>query len=142
MNGPEIAVAHARSLVGARWRHQGRKPWAVDCIGLVELSLIAGGWTKPIDVPARYGREPWDDRLRRGLQEHFGSPVVAPWQAGDIALIRWSKGQPTHVGLLADHVHGGISIIHSSNFKGVIETALVGRIHDCVVEVYRPEWGD
>jgi hypothetical protein len=129
-------------MIGVPWRHQGRKPWAVDCLGLVILSLCAGGWSRSVEAPARYGREPWDDRLRRGLREHFGEPVADTWQPCDIALVRWGLREPTHVGLLADHVHGGLSIIHSINARGVIETALAGRIHDCVIEVYRPEWGD
>ena len=44
MNGPELVVAHARSMIGVPWRHQGRKPWAVDCLGLVELSLLHARW--------------------------------------------------------------------------------------------------
>ena len=75
MNGPELVVAHARSMVGVPWRHQGRKPWAVDCLGLVELSLLHARWPGAVATPARYGREPWDDQLRRGLREHFGPPV-------------------------------------------------------------------
>lgn len=142
MNGADRAVAHARTMIGTRWRHQGRKPWAVDCIGLVILALRAGGWSQSIEVPPRYGREPWDDRLRRGLREHLGAPVQEPWQPGDIALARWGKGEPTHVGLLADYAHGGLSIIHASTRQGVIETALAGRIRDAVIEVYRPAWGD
>ncbi len=129
-------VAHARSMIGTRWRHRGRKPWAVDCIGLVELSLRAAGWAPRVDVPRYYGREPWDDRLRRELRAHFGLPV-ADWCAGDIPLIRWRLGEPSHVGVLADHPYGGLSIIHASNVDGVVETSLRGRIADCVLEVYR-----
>jgi len=95
-----------------------------------------------IDMPARYGREPWDDRLRRGLREHLGEPVPEPWQPGDIALARWGEGEPTHVGMLADYAHGGLSIIHASVRQGVIESGLTGRIRDAVIEVYRPRWGD
>ena len=141
MSGADLAVAHARSMIGTPWRHQGRKPWAVDCLGLVILSLRAGGWSRSVEVPARYGREPWDDRLRRGLRDHFGNPVGEPWSMGDVALVQWGNGEPSHVGLLADHVHGGLSIVHSINLHGVIETALAGRIRDCVIEAYRPQWG-
>ena len=142
MSGAALAVAHARSMIGVRWRHQGRKQWAVDCIGLVILALRAGGWSDSIDMPARYGTEPGDDRLRRGLREHLGEPVLEPWQPGDVALARWGNGEPTDVGLLADYAHGGLSIIHASTRQGVIETALTGRILDAVIEVYRPRWGD
>ncbi|BDU17517.1 C40 family peptidase [Lysobacter auxotrophicus] len=142
MSGAALAIAHARSMIGVPWRHQGRKPWAVDCLGLVILSLRAGGWSRTVDAPARYGREPWDDRLRRGLRVHFGEPVTGTCEPCDVALARWGAGEPTHVGLLADYVHGGLSIIHASTRQGVIETALAGRIRDAVIEAYRPNWGD
>ena len=44
MNGPERVVAQAREMVGVRWRHQGRKPWAVDCIGLLIVAMQEAGW--------------------------------------------------------------------------------------------------
>lgn len=129
-------------MLGTPWRHQGRKPWAVDCLGLVILSLRAAGWSRTVEVPARYGREPWDDRLRGGLRDHFGDPIRDAWAMGDIALVRWGNGEPSHVGILADYVHGGLSIIHASTRQGVVETALSGRIRDGIVEIYRPHWGD
>lgn len=127
-------IAAARALHGAAWRHRGRKPWAVDCIGLLTLAGAAAGIE--IRAPKRYGREPWDDQLRRGLVEHFGAPV-ADRQPGDVALIRWGKGDPSHVGILADD-RDGLSIIHAHNLHGVVEHALSGPIIDCIVEVYRP----
>lgn len=142
MRGPERVVAHARSMVGVPWRHQGRKPWAVDCIGLVYVSLTAAGWPRAVDLPRGYGREPWDDQLRKGLRQHFGGPISGDWMPGDIALFRWGKGEPSHVGIIADHPHGGLSIIHASNLRNVVETALSGRLLSCVEEVYRPEWGE
>lgn len=142
MTGPERVVAQARQLLGARWRHQGRKPWAVDCLGLVELALLGAGWPGAVERPVRYGREPWDDQLRRGLQAHLGPPVAGPWQPGDVPLFRWGKAEPSHVGILADYRYGGLSIIHASNLRNVVETGLSGRLLDCVIEVYRPEWGE
>lgn len=136
----EAVVAHARSMIGTRWRHRGRKPWAVDCIGLVELSLSAAGWKPRAEMPLHYGREPWDDRLRKGLRAHFGEPV-SDWQAGDVPLFRWREGEPSHVGIFADYLYGGLSIIHASNLHGVVESNFSGRLRECVIEVYRPEWG-
>lgn len=142
MTGPQQVVAAARGMIGVRWRHQGRKPWAVDCIGLVELCLRGAGWVPIAEMPAHYGTEPWDDRLRNGLQAHFGAPVSDGWRIGDIPLFRWGKGEPSHVGILADHPHGGLSLIHASNRRGVVEIQLSGKLLDCVIEVYRPEWPD
>lgn len=144
MTGPERVVAEARKMVGVRWRHQGRKPWAVDCAGLVVLSFAAAGWPRAEASPAKYGRDPWDDMLRRTLEGHFGKPLPAgaEWRAGDVPLFRWGKGEPSHVGIIADHPHGGLSIIHASNLRNVCESALSGRLLSCVEEVYRPEWGE
>lgn len=128
-------VTEARKLKGAAWRHRGRKPWAVDCIGLLVVAGRGAGITAPDEKG--YGREPWEDRLSCGLRARFGAPV-ADWRAGDIAVIRWKKGEPSHVGVLADHPDGGLSIIHAHNLHGVIEHALRGQVAGCVVEVYRP----
>ena len=133
----EKAIAHARSMLGVKWRHLGRKPWAVDCAGLVILSLEAAG--VPSETPGGYGREPWDDQLRATLRHNCGAPVD-DWRPGDITLIRWQLGEPSHVGLLADYVWGGLSIVHASTRHGVIETALSGDIRDRVIEVYRPRY--
>ena len=131
-------IESARSMIGTKWRHLGRKPWAVDCLGLVVLSLRAAGCNGD-DGPSRYGREPWDDMLRRGLRDRFGEPVT-DWKPGDVLLIRWQSGEPSHVGLVADYVWGGLSIIHASTLHGVIETALSGDIRERVIETYRPRY--
>ena len=69
-------------------------------------------------------------------------PVSGDWMPGDIALFRWGKGEPSHVGIIGDHPHGGLSIIHASNLRNVVETSLIGRLLSCVEEVYRPRWSD
>lgn len=143
MNGPQRVVSQARAMLGVPWRHQGRKPWAVDCAGLVVLAFAAAGWPTATAAPARYGREPWDDMLRRTLHSQFGEPLPdgVEWQAGDVPLFRWGAGQPTHVGVFADHPLGGLSLIHASNHIGkVVEAALSKQQQAGVVEVYRPRW--
>jgi hypothetical protein len=139
MNGADAFVAGARALKGTRWRHRGRKPWAVDCIGLLVLAGRAAGLA--LQDQDGYGREPWDNRLRLALRAHFGEPITGAWRAGDVALIRWGRGQPSHIGILAPHPNGGLSIIHADNLHGVVECGLSERYLSCVVEVYRP-WPD
>lgn len=131
----ELIVAFARSLVGkAKWRHRGRKPWAVDCVGLVVLSLRAADIS--IEDEAGYGREPWDDRMQKTMRARFGEPVK-DWKAGDIALIKAGRKDPTHCAILADHPDGGLSIIHVSPVKGVAEQGARGPYLEWIQEVYR-----
>lgn len=131
-------VAHARSLVGARWRHRGRTSKALDCVGLLYLSGRAAGW--PLEDQRHYGREPWDNRLRAALRAQCGQPLApgVAWQPGDVALIRWRKGEPTHVAIIANYVHGGLSLIHCENINGCVEHALSAYFVYCIVEAYRP----
>lgn len=146
---PEVRafIDAGRALVGkARWRHRGRKPWAVDCIGLLVLSARAAGvgerWRvgEADDIP--YGREPWDDGLRQALQGRFGAPLLpAEAKPGDIALIRWRAGEPSHVAIVADHPDGGLSMIHAHSLSGVCEHRIAGPFAEYIVEVYRP-WPD
>jgi hypothetical protein len=134
-------VTAARAMKGTRWRHRGRKPWAVDCVGLIVLAAKAAG--RQLDDEPIYGREPWDDQLRKGLRRRFGDPLSAgePRECGDIALIRWHQGEPSHVAIIGDHPEGGLSLIHAHNIHGVVECALSGPYESCVIEVYRP-WRD
>lgn len=129
----------ARRLKGARWRHRGRKPWAVDCVGLVALAARESG--VPGEDVSGYGREPWDDRLRKGCRERWGEPLP-PSEArpGDIALVRWSVGEPSHMGVVGDHPDGGLTLIHATNLDGVIEQSISGDVAAALIEVYRP-WG-
>ena len=94
MNGPERVVAQARAMLGVRWRHQGRKPWAVDCAGLVVVAFAAAGWPNAEASPAKYGREPWDDMLRKTLVEAAWLMLrYNPWASRVVQRI--SRGQKT-----------------------------------------------
>lgn len=136
----EKFIDAARGLVGARWRHRGRKAWAVDCLGLLVLAGREAGLS--METPRLYGREPWDDSLRKGLMSRFGEPLLASEaQVGDIALIRWRAGEPSHVAVIADHPDGGLTLIHAHNIHGVVEHSLAPPFDKVIVEVYRP-WPD
>ena len=133
-------VNAARSMVGkAKWRHRGRQPHAVDCIGLLVVSCRLAGL--PAEDEKGYGREPWEDRLRKGLARRFGAELPASSaQAGDIALIRWAESEPSHTGIIADHPDGGLSLIHAHILHGVIEQSLSGATRAAVISVVRPDW--
>lgn len=133
----KLAVAYARSLLGVKWRHQGRKPWAVDCVGLVYLSLRQAGLN--VADKKGYGREPWNENLQEILRQRFGDPIPeVQWQIGDIAVFRSPPKGASHVGLLGDYLYGGFSLIHSHVQHDVVECALDGRWRKLLVEVYSP----
>lgn len=140
MTKQEAFIAAARALKGAKWRHRGRRPWAVDCLGLLVLAGRAAG--EEWDTPKVYGREPWDDQLRQGLIRTFGHALPkSEARPGDIALIRWRREEPSHVAVIANHPDGGLSMVHAHNIAGVCEQRIAHPFDDVIIEVYRP-WPD
>ncbi|MFP5422467.1 MAG: glycoside hydrolase [Gammaproteobacteria bacterium] len=138
MTPQDKCVAEARKYIGAKWRHRGRKPWALDCIGLIVASVHAGG--APVEDRTDYGLEPWKDGLQADLERQFGEPV-ADWLPGDIALMRRDGGtEPAHVGVLADSPYGGLALIHSYRMVGVTEHRIDEHWRELIVAVYRPRW--
>lgn len=138
MTDAEKFVAAARALVNkARWRHRGRTAWAVDCIGLIAVAARNCGL--PFEDEENYGREPWEDQLRRGCRKRWGEPVaVADIAPGDILIVQWAKGEPRHIGIAGRHPYGWLTIIHSHNRMGVVEQSLVDHVLEVVIEAYRP----
>lgn len=133
----QAALSHARSMVGVKFRHRGRQPWAVDCWGLVVLSCAAAGLQ--VGDKKYYGREPWKDGLREHLQECFGNPIPEEqWQPGDVAMFKAKNRGPCHVGFLADYRYGGFSLVHSHAQHNVVEHVLDKRWRHLLVEVYSP----
>lgn len=137
MSSPEAFVAAARALRGAKWRHHGRRPHAVDCIGL--LALAFRGCGVPFEDEFGYGREPVGDLLRKGAIRRWGDPLrrddAIP---GDIVLLRWGSAPPSHTGIVATHPDGGLSLIHANNLHGVIEQRYEGLARAAVTDVFRP----
>lgn len=129
-------VSAARELLGVKWRHRGRSLRGVDCVGLVALAGQRSALPNAIDVSG-YGREPWDDQLRKGCDERWGAPVDDV-RAGDIVLVRWGVREPSHLAIVGDHPLGGLTVIHAHTLHGVIEQRLDARLRKAVVAVYRP----
>lgn len=127
-------VAAARSFIGAKWRHQGRRPEFMDCIGLAFLSFRAIG-VEMADEKG-YGRTPHNKRLRAGMVSRLGDPAPLPLQPGDVVTMRWN-GEEMHVGIVTDHPDG-LGLIHCSRpHGGVIEHRLTAEWADRIVEAWR-----
>jgi cell wall-associated NlpC family hydrolase len=127
-------IAAARGLIGTPFKHRGRSDAGTDCIGLVKLALQG----RDTADERLYGRQPEPEglRLRATLREHFGDPV--PLAAGCVVLMRW-HALPNHVAIVADYIHGGLSLIHADARVGrVVETRLSDPWPRRIIEAYRP----
>lgn len=115
---PQAIIDGARALVGARWRHCGRKPWAVDCIGLVLLACESAGFNLPdtigVALPKTYSLEPYSEM--GGLLERHFERITAPMPACMIVIS--FPGRPAaHFALYTERQ----TIIHAHNLHGVVE---------------------
>lgn len=131
MTGADFVVA-ARQLVGVPYRHQGRTPRGLDCIGLLLLAASRVG-VLPLELGRRdYGRAPLDELLA-GLGEHCDALEFA--EPGCILAIRWPGDRRAgHVAICA-----GPTIIHSySNMGRVVEHGFRGKWVDWVVSRWWP----
>lgn len=140
-------ITAARSLLRTPFRHTGRTPRGVDCVGLVVVALQAVG--REVSDRRDYGRNPVRDGLRDVLVAHFGEPVwrqgepLEALQPGDVALMRWHQDGAVHlfnhVGIVTDYPLGGPALLHAlhSN-REVVEHRLAGPWPRRVVEAFRP----
>lgn len=124
-------IAEARSWLDTPYVHQHRaKGAAVDCAGLVigvarELGIVAADF----DVNG-YARVP-DGKSLLELCDRFMSRLPM-WQLkpGHVLVFAFEK-HPTHLGIVGDYLHGGLSIIQAlgtSDGKGsVVEWRLEPR---------------
>lgn len=112
-------VAEAREWVGTPFQHQQHtKQVATDCIGLVGGVGMNCGLlpSDPMQLPGiqrfiGYGPIP-DGRLMQALDAYLVRIDMEQMQPGDVVVIRWRR-EPHHLAILADHPHGGLSIIHA-----------------------------
>lgn len=121
----DTLIATARSFLGTPFRHQGRGPQGVDCVGL--LVCIARSLDLPHDDVTGYTRR----AEGIGFLEHFrGQLMELPLSAarqGDV-LVFVETVYPCHTGLLSDR-HGTPHLIHAhAPRRKVIE------------EPYAPAW--
>ena len=107
MDAQKIIIT-ARSWVGTRFHHQGRKKGiGVDCIGLI-VGVAKELRYKVIDQ-ADYQREPKDGELQAALEKYLIKSELKP---GCIALFKLEK-EPQHVGIISDYGKGELGLIHA-----------------------------
>lgn len=123
MTGADI-VAAARAQLGVPWVHQGRMAGhALDCAGLViVIGRHLGAWPSTFDVNG-YSRSP-DGTMLAVCDEHLER--INDLELGAVLVLATEK-EPQHIGIVGNYVHGGWSIIHSTNAgpRKVVETRLM-----------------
>ena len=121
-------VRVARSYIGTPFHHMGRVPGVgLDCVGVLicaarELGLIA----RDFDLPA-YTPSPDGVTMLKWADEYMTKIPQSLMQAGDVLMLI-TDAEPQHLAILADYVHGGLSIVHSANSATpprVLETRLM-----------------
>jgi cell wall-associated NlpC family hydrolase len=119
----------AMKYVGTPFRHMGRSPNGLDCVGLLMLTARDVGH-EPIDNPM-YGREPSPDNSAFNLaaycQMNCGEPVTRNLQPNDILLMRLRpENLPSHLALVAPYPAEGDG---SGEDVGMIHTyGEIGRV--------------
>lgn len=127
-------------MIGTPFQHQARMPGVgLDCAGLViavarRLGLVPANF----DITG-YQRTPDGLSLERNCDAHLVRIAAADLDGGDVVLIAWGDGDPHHVGIVADYLHGGLSMVHAEGrrHKRVIETRLLFGRSMRLVAAYR-----
>lgn len=133
MPTPADIIATARSWLDTPFHHQGRlRGVGVDCIGLIVGVAAELGIATPDQTG--YARTPSGGLLRHALDAALtAAPDLAPAR---IVLMRW-ESEDMHVGLLAEHPAGGLSLIHAyAQARRVVEHYLDDIWADRITAIY------
>lgn len=127
-------VLAARRYLGVPFRHRGRRPDKLDCVGLVLMAYRDCGVT--LFAPTDYGREPHLDRFQSAIEAGLGKPVSEGPKVGDVVTLKTLK-HPHHIAIVGNHPEG-LSLIHASGEHGrVVEHRLDPAYMRRITHVYR-----
>lgn len=108
-------ITEARRHLGKPWRHRGRTPMGVDCIGLV--CLVGDAFTIPYEDIEGYSRNPdgrFVDHVKKFLI-YRDPQVVAP---GSVVILR-DQHQPCHIGFISEK-YDRFYLLHASLAKRAV----------------------
>lgn len=128
-------VRAARRYLGVPFRHRGRLPHKLDCVGLVWRAYLDCGVVLPDE--RTYGREPHIHRFRAAIESALGAPVNREdMRPGDVVTMKTQKHEH-HLAIVTDHPEG-LGLIHASGEHGcVVEHRLSPEYMQRIVNVYR-----
>lgn len=111
--------AAATEYVGVPFRHKGRSRAGLDCAGLVFVACRDCGIVLPECLA--YGPVPATGALLTATGER--AKRVERAQAGDVMLMRYGRGGPTHFAIFDGHAR----IVHALEpARGVIVDPIAG----------------
>ena len=116
--------------------HQHRaKGVACDCPGPLTMTTRALGLSD-FDI-TDYDRLPDGQAMLALCDREMTRIEVRDMQPGDAVVMKFVN-MPQHIGILADHPFGGLSLIHASNTVGkVVEHSLAPSWRSRIVAAYR-----
>ena len=118
----EAIVTEARRWIGAPWRHQGRGPAGVDCIGL--LIVVADALGVPHHDVTGYDRRATGTRLLEEFARALDPVAMPDARPGDI-LVFAETSYPCHAGFLTKR-HGVPHLLHAHALRRcVLEEPLI-----------------
>lgn len=91
MRTPSDLVDAARSMIGVRFRHQGRSlEKGVDCLGMFIVAASMSGWPEVHDWDELdYPHRPQPHRLKNILEANLDKRgVLSDYNHGDVLLLR------------------------------------------------------
>ena len=134
MIGSNILAA-GRIHLGVPWRHLGRTPAGLDCIGLVLLAAEAAGLT--LEDPAPYAREPSSQRLRQGIAEHLDAVPLDTLADGDLLMFNMGL-YAGHLGLSGTHpAYAAASVLHAYLPRRAVVEELLEPMRASLTGAYR-----
>lgn len=104
-------IRHGEKLLGRRYRTRGVAPWPLDCSGYVSYIYSLVG----VSIP----------RSSAALST-FTQRIKDP-QPGDLVFFRGRNARSRrvgHVALVVDNQNGDLTIMHSTNSRGIIKHRL------------------
>lgn len=133
MSRRDAVVAQARTVLGVKFRHQGRVPErGLDCAGLVVWTFTSLGYS--VEDCTCYARRPEPEQVRMEMLRSFESIALTEVKPGDVYSLRVAPGGPAlHLAIATE-----TGLIHASGLsRKVIEHRLDPYWADCLVEAYR-----
>ena len=115
----------ARLYIDTPFAHAQRSPGVgLDCAGLIIcVGRETGIFPPAFDVPP-YSMEPDGHSMIALCDTYMDRVSQTDMRPGDIVVLR-RDGHPQHLGIVSDHVNGGLGIIHASNSRSVVPPRVI-----------------